>query len=103
MYNRANLGKKARGFQGRSAKRGFPRSWIQGTLRRSDPTRQGEAMTTRKVLFGLVVVVGVIGGAVATGLVTPQQLGEWFPPAKWFTGNAVPQLGTRSSAFPAAG
>ena len=48
-------------------------------------------MTTRKALFGLVVVVGVIGGAVATGLVTPQQLGEWFPPAKWFAGNAVAQ------------
>jgi multidrug efflux system membrane fusion protein len=56
-------------------------------------------MTTRKALFGLVVVVGVIGGAVATGLVTPQQLGEWFPPVKWFGGNAAaegPAAGRRA-------
>ncbi len=44
-------------------------------------------MTKGKVIFGLVVIAGVAGAAAAGMFGTRDEIGKWFPPAKWFGGD----------------
>jgi len=44
-------------------------------------------MTKGKVVFGLVVVLALAGGAARSGMLgDPNELAKWFPPLKWFWG-----------------
>src|SRR5271169_5311439 len=44
-------------------------------------------MTKGKVIFGLVVVLAVAGGAARWGMFgDPNELAKWFPPLTWFSG-----------------
>jgi membrane fusion protein, multidrug efflux system len=47
-------------------------------------------MTKGKVVFGLVVVLALAGGAARSGLLgDPDELAKWFPPIKWFSGDGA--------------
>jgi RND family efflux transporter MFP subunit len=44
-------------------------------------------MAKRKAFYGLLAIVAVAGGTAASGTFgTSEQLGNWFPPLKWLTG-----------------
>jgi membrane fusion protein, multidrug efflux system len=64
-------------------------------------------MTKGKVVFGLVVVLAVAGGAARWGMFgDPNELAKWFPPLTWFSGDGKPaqsqQAGPRSVAVEVA-
>jgi membrane fusion protein, multidrug efflux system len=47
-------------------------------------------MTKGKVVFGLVVVLALAGGAARSGLLgDPNELAKWFPPIKWFSSDGA--------------
>jgi membrane fusion protein, multidrug efflux system len=48
-------------------------------------------MTKGKVVFGLVVLLAVAGGAARWGMFgDPDELAKWFPPLTWFSGDGKP-------------
>jgi membrane fusion protein, multidrug efflux system len=61
---------------------------VQGNPNGAGAPRRGKIMTKGKAVFGLLVIVAVAGGAAASGMFgKTDELGNWFPPLKWLTGD----------------
>jgi membrane fusion protein, multidrug efflux system len=53
-------------------------------------------MTKGRTLFGLLVIVGIAGGAAASGTFgSTQELAKWFPPLKWLIADKADEQAPR--------